>query len=663
MSALRGYKSISWKHSQVKLNDREDENVSEEFFNDVETLDVVSSLVRESVQNSNDEVLDKSLPVKVRFKVGRQKALLNKEYFSDIYSHAQESLPKNLIPDLNQDAKYLVIEDFNTGGLRGSISSIRPTDESKKKYGSNFWFFEWKTGETNKLAGSRGSWGIGKAVLSAASKLKTILVYSERDKSMCQESETESILFGHSIFKYAFVNGIRLKPHRNWMKEVEVNGEIEFRPSSDQNEIDLFCSDWQIQRQKAELGTSILIPYIKDDISAEHLAKCVIHDYFIAILDNTVVCVIEDENEKKLEISRENLLAYVESMDEHDLASFSKSKSELIGFCQMYQNRINNKTIKKEIRASLVNSNDWTSIIFEQEMKEQFYAEIEQGKTIEFIVNTDVPTDKKDVTRADKFSVLFSKFSKDGLSRTLFTRRGMIIPEAFRESKINGILSMVIVEEGDRNELHEMLKLAEGPAHKNWSDKGDKVQEKYEKKGLTKTINWVKTSAISIFRRLQPDQNMADDRSLARYFPNEMPNEGVVGDSENESERATGKPEGGKGGSGGKGSPRGGRLLRVEGGSELGTIVVTPIDSTRIEKNMSFELEFAYSLRAGDSFSAWDLEDFEIDKLLNESETFGARVTVKGNKAILTIDKPTFSVTFSNFDPIRDVSVDAKRIK
>lgn len=663
MSALRGYKSISWKHSQVKLNDREDENVSEEFFNDVETLDVVSSLVRESIQNSNDEVLDKSLPVRVRFKVGKQKGLLNKEYFSDIYLHAQDSLPKNLIPDLNQDAKYLVIEDFNTGGLKGSISSIRPTDESKKKYGSNFWFFEWKTGETNKLAGSRGSWGIGKAVLSAASKLKTILVYSERDKSMCPESETESILFGHSIFKYAFVNGMRLKPHRNWMKEVEVKGEIEFRPSSDQNEIDLFCSDWQIQRQKGELGTSILIPYIKDDISAEHLAKCVIHDYFIAILDNNVVCVIEDENGKKLEINRENLLAYVESMDEQDLASFSKSKSELIGFCQMYQNRINKKTIKKEIRASLGNSNDWTAISFEQEMKEKFYAEIEQGKTIEFIVNTDVPTDKKDVTRADKFSVLFSKFSKDGLSRTLFTRRGMIIPEAFRESKINGILSMVIVEEGDLNELHEMLKLAEGPAHKNWSDKGDKVQEKYEKKGLTKTINWVKTSAISIFRRLQPDQNMTDDRSLARYFPNEMPNEGVPGNSENESERATGKPEGGKGGSGGKGSPRGGRLLRVESGGELGTIVVTPIDSSRIEKNMSFELEFAYSLRAGDSFSAWDLEDFEIDKLLNESETFGARVTVKGNKAILTIDKPTFSVSFSNFDPIRDVSVDARRIK
>lgn len=125
------------------------------------------------------------------------------------------------MPDLNQDAKYLVIEDFNTRGLKGSISSIRPTDESKNKYGSNFWFFEWKTGETNKLAGSRGSWGIGKAVLSAASKLKTILVYSERDKSKCQESENESILFGHSIFKYAFVDGIRLKPHRNWMKEVE----------------------------------------------------------------------------------------------------------------------------------------------------------------------------------------------------------------------------------------------------------------------------------------------------------------------------------------------------------------------------------------------------------------------------------------------------------
>lgn len=663
MTSQRGYKSLDWKCSQVRLTDREDENVSEEFFTEGDSLTEISSLVRESMQNSIDAVQDESTPVRMRFKVGEQLPVINQQYFSPIYAHAEQSLQINHLPKLNFKSKYLVIEDFNTAGLRGSISSLRPTPASREKYGDNFWFFEWKSGETNKLKGGRGSWGIGKAVLSAASKLKTILVYSERDKFSCPTPNTEGILFGHSIFKYSDVDGLRLKPHRNWMREVQIEDEIDFEPTSLNDDINLFCEDWQIRRKSKETGTSIVIPFVKDTITADSLIQCIIQDYFIAILDESVSCEIEDEKNNKFLIDRDHLFSFMDRMDELNSSSTTKNKNELIGFCQMYENRIKKKTFKHVVRALNDHPNDWTHLSFEESFKVQFQSEIEKGTTVEFIVKTDVPTESRGIYRSDQFSVLFSKYNSEGLSKTLFTRRGIIIPEANPDSKLNGLLSMVIIDEGELNELQKLLRLAEGPAHKNWTANGDKISALYENKALRELIKWVKISSLSIFKKLQPDQSIADDRSLAKYFPDDSPIEGAIGNEQNESEKASGKPEGGQGGSGGKGNPRGGRLLRVQGGDSPGSIVISQIDAAKIKKGMSFEIEFAYSLRGGNSFTAWDSEDFNLAKLFSDSKSSGVKVQFSGNKAIIEIEKPIFQAAFYDFDPLRDVSVDTRKIK
>ncbi len=665
MTRQAGYESLDWKHSQVRRNDREDENVSEEFFTEGDSLTEISALVRESMQNSLDAAQDKSKPVTMRFKIGEQKSTVNHNYFDSIYSHAKLSLQPNLLPELNNKSKFLVIEDFHTAGLRGSISSLRPSPESSKKHGDNFWFFEWKSGETNKLKGGRGSWGIGKAVLSAASRMKTILVYSERNSASSPKPNTESILFGHSIFKYAYIDGLRLKPHRNWMRGVQVEGEvgeIDYEPTSLASDIELFRRDWKIKRKSSEVGTSIVIPFVKDTITADSLIQCIIQDYFIAILDNSVICEVEDEDGNEFLIDKENIFMLIERIEEVNSSSTTKSKRELIGICQMYENRIKNQTTKHEVRAPISDINDWNSVLFEEALKNDFYQEIEKGKTVEFLVKTEVPTEKSSIFRTDQFSVLFSKYNSEGFSKTLFTRGGILIPDANPDSKLSGLLSIVVVDQGELDELQELLRLAEGPAHKNWTANGDKVSALYEGKALREVIKWVKVSALSIFKKLQPDQSIPDDRSLAKYFPDDSPLEGALGDVKNESEKATGKPEGGHGGFGGEGIPRGGRLLRIEGGELPGSIIISPIDATRLEKGMLFEIEFAYSLRGGNSFTAWDSEDFNLAKVFSESESRGIEINFSNNKATIEIVNPKFEAVFCKFDPLRDVSVDARRV-
>ena len=663
MTLLKGYATLSWKRALVQPNEREDENVGEEFFNDVDTLDEISSLVRESMQNSIDAVLNNDVPVTVRFTVGKQSSKLNQEYFEEILPHVSQSLHKNLIPSLGVESKFLVIEDFNTKGLGGSISSIRPSESSQKKYGSNYWFFEWKSGETNKVTGSRGSWGIGKAVLSAASRMKTILVYSEREESSCPEENTQGILFGHSILKYATVDGARLRPYRNWMTEKVIDGQRIHVPSSELAEIQKFTRDWRVSRKPRKFGTSIVIPFVKDSINVKRLIQCIIQDYFVAILDGVVICEVVDENDQLLELNSTNLIGLIEEMDEEGLTLATKSKDELVGFCKMYRNRMEDKTEKIEIKVPFDSINDWASIKFSDEQKRKFQLDIEQGRCVEFEVETQVPTSRVGMWKSDSFCVLFSKFPSEGISKTLFTRKGIMIPEAHRDSRIPGLLSMVIIEEGDSSELHEMLKLSEGPAHKNWTPKGDKVNALYDVKALKKTISWVKLSALTIHKKMQPDQDVADDRSLAKYFPDEDPIGGSTSEVSVDGENLEGTPEGGHGGSGGKGTPRGGRLLRIESGQIPGSIFIKAINAEKMQRKMKFELEAAYALRGGDSFAAWDSEDFQLEEMYDSENSSGIDINFTNNKAFFVLEDKQFSIAFKNFDVYRDLSIDVKRIR
>lgn len=655
--------AIAWKRYPVLTNQREDENVGEEFFNDVDTLDEISSLVRESIQNSIDARRNNKEPVIVRFTIGSSNPENNSKYFKEIISHAKKSIYESLVPNLSIKSKFLVIEDFNTYGLKGSINSSRPTEESSEIYGSNFWFFEWKSGETNKLAGGRGSWGIGKAVLSAASRLKTILVQSERSEEFCPEKNTKSILFGHSIFKYANVDGVRLGPHRTWMIEKILDGKSVHMPSSDPHEIASFRRDWLCTRNTGEIGTSIVIPFIKDSINSKRLVQCIIQDYFIAILEDVLTCEVINERSEKISLSKDSLISHIRGIDEEDWPSAGRNKEELIGFCNMYKSKMTKTSIMKTIKTNYDSINDWSAVIFTDEDKIEFQSKLEAGICLEFIVKTEVPTDRIGNYISDEFYVLLAKAPNENMSKTLFTRQGIIIPEAHRDSKLVGLLSMVIIDEGKSNSLQKMLRDSEGPAHKNWTPRGDKVHSKYEARALKKTINWVKTSALTIHKKLQPDQSIADDRSLAKYFPDDEPIAGSYGELNGEDEPKTGRPEGGQGGSGGKGVPRGGRLLRVERGDVMGSIRILPIDSSKISIGMKFEIETAYALRGGDSFSAWDEEDFNLESLYSSQNSFGVSAEFIGNKAIIEVSKENFSVLFQGFDANRDLSIESKRIQ
>ena len=283
--------AIKWRFVEHVPSTRENEQTQEEFFSSEKLTNEVAYLVRESIQNSLDERLDSSKPVRVKFTVGIQSEQLLKKYFEDLLPHAKAVSLINA-PSLEGEAKFLVIEDFNTKGLEGSTSSVfeNVTDDQKnaRGYGDSFWFFEWKTGKSNKSSGKRGSWGVGKIVFPRASALKAYLVLSERQQKAAPDGDTQ-ILFGHSILNYRTIGDKRYVPDCQWMtkevlNEADANKHPDIVPSNDSVECDKFREDWNLARKQGEFGTSIVVPFVNELMDASQLLHSIVQDYFVAIL-------------------------------------------------------------------------------------------------------------------------------------------------------------------------------------------------------------------------------------------------------------------------------------------------------------------------------------------------------------------------------------------
>lgn len=652
-----GSSANEWQIVPVAKNERENEQIGDEFFNDGQVLSEISSLVRESIQNSIDARMVKNSPVRMRFCVGSQGGKVNEEYFSSLYPHVAASLDTEGTPRPSSPSHYLVIEDFNTTGLQGSLSPGK-NEKNPKEVGDSFWYFEWASGQSNKIAGTRGSWGVGKIVFAAASSYKSYMVYSIRDKKKAPETGTSEILFGHSILKYRNVGGVRVKPDRPWMR---VNHDKEFVPTSDQRTIESFAKDWRIDRKFGQLGTSIVIPFCKPALTIDKLLQCIIQDYFIAILDGILECELVGPDEIVRQLRSDNLVELIENLTEDQLTDSSKSKEELIALCNVYRQRILGGTKIFQIQQHSSRPNDWQELLITSEIKEKILSALEEGATVELQIDTGVPADLHHMHPSiDNFTILLKRIDNFGVIRTVFSRQGILIPRANSESKLRACVSIVVIEDGETRRLAQLLSDAEGPAHKEWSSTADRFKGKYRPLQAGRaTISWVRNSVIGIHSHIQPDQNEADDRSLSKFFP--MPTGESARGSKKESEDGRGKtgtPKGGVGGTGG-GGPRKPKTGVVVQAIPTGFKLLAD-DVTKLRKGATFRVQVAYTVRGGDSLRSWDDDDFLLADRLEQHSIVGAHVAALENIATITLTDPNFAVCWTGFDPIRDLTVDVQ---
>jgi hypothetical protein len=143
---------MHWHFRDISDDPSEKELTQLDQFNNDEVA-LAEALVRETIQNSTDARRTSSEPVRVRFAV----EVLDKERGLDFLQEVERDLHPHLqacdfvLPKSNEPAKLLVIEDFGTTGLQGSVET---------KDDGQFCGFWRRFGRSNKKgsAGGAGAW-------------------------------------------------------------------------------------------------------------------------------------------------------------------------------------------------------------------------------------------------------------------------------------------------------------------------------------------------------------------------------------------------------------------------------------------------------------------------------------------------------------------------
>lgn len=519
--------NVEWQFQDAPVGYRENEQIGEEFFSNAEVLSEVSGVVRESIQNSLDEVLDTSKPVQMVFTVGNQSPVVANHYFSSLYPHI-EKIGLREVPNFDDASPFLVIEDFNTRGLEGPTTPIAPTDQQLRdcepSYKHSFWFFEWKTGGSNKKSGSRGSWGVGKIVFPRASRIKSYLVLSARRPEAAPKNDC-SIMFGHSILKTRELNNKRYVPDCQWMTKDPQNLPI---PGSDSVAQLQFIDDWKLSRKLGEMGTSIVVPFCRETMNVKNLVQSIIRDYFISILGGQLECTVRDNSGTQIKINKNTIVDLIEEeINDENMPRKSRSAAELKYLCEMYLAHESGTAISVSIPVNSTHPNNWSEVTFSEEEAERIIHAYNSGQMIEICVETIVPemmSTPKKAKSTDSFTVLLKKVMEMRGS-TVFCREGILIPAANTSSILQNCVSMVIVGSMSsagvvENSIANLLKNAEGPSHEKWSPGATNFKDLYKPKNAADgAIRWVKYSAERCLRLIQGAEKVEDDATLSPYFP------------------------------------------------------------------------------------------------------------------------------------------------
>lgn len=161
----------------------------------------IESLGREIAQNSRDEVLDPSKPVRIEFEYFdlQSRDIPDIDELKDNFEICRTSTEDKRAKTFFEAAKLIIekstipvlkISDFNTNGIKGPCEPNKPYHAFMKASGESV--------KSNAISG--GSFGIGKNAPYAVSELRTIFVstaFRAENGSIQEYVQAKSILMSH----------------------------------------------------------------------------------------------------------------------------------------------------------------------------------------------------------------------------------------------------------------------------------------------------------------------------------------------------------------------------------------------------------------------------------------------------------------------------------
>lgn len=621
---------MPWKFSNTHKDAKSRQPVHEAFFDDADNLDDVSSLVRESIQNSIDARVDFDSPVRVSFRISELKpgAPGLAQQFAGLAAHMVATRQISVDDRLAQGCRYLVVEDFNTTGLRGYTHNEMPSDATKKT--ENFYYFVHAEGDTNKSGGDRGKWGIGKVVFPKISSLKTFFLISVRNIG---GNSVDKVGIGQALLKTHKIDGKEYQPD-GWLAEFS---EEEGYSSLKGDALDSLGSTFEVIREQ-ETGLSVIVPFVNEVITSPSIIHAVIREYYLAIINEELICEVTDENGVKRVLTSETLEELVkdlefERVDQRDefLAQISLAKKNRSG-----------EIVKFSASLAKFAGNSLGELKLSEENLEAAKQVFHQDGLIRIEVPIEVPLAFGGIaTEKDTYSILLKKQAAKSHPVT-FAREGILVPG---NARINVKFATVLVVI-DSGPLANLLGFSEGPAHQNWSADTEKIKAAYANshKRVESVIKFVRNTVRTLVASLADPGTELDQSVLSEFFseiediavdPDKPVKPGRVGPSESQ--------------------PVSVSASKIKGGFRLSRGART------LQKGAIVTSEVAYGVARGSAFAKWSPLDFKLeDKPINVSSS-GVEIIRKTGKVIsFKVTDSEFELKVWGFDDLRDVELDIR---
>lgn len=647
---------IEWRFKPNSRDDMDVDPIQGEFFTTRDIDNISTAVVREGIQNALDERNrgEQTETVKVRiFLSGNAYALQPEKYLPLLKTLQPHLIAKasglQSLPDFTAPMKFLVFEDFNTKGLEGNPQEPY-VENIQDGQPHNFYYFWRNVGRSGKTDDKLGRWGLGKTVFPASSSINTFWGLTVR------KSDQRKMLMGQSILRIH--NREDEKKEAYGYKPYGMFGNYNSNdcfaePVEAEKEVTLFEQHFRLER-KDRSGFSIIVPFVAEEITINHLAYAVIEQYFYPILEGKLeVEIVEEDN--SISLQKDSIQSAVDKIDFSQLLNGGdkriKGRESLLRLFEFAQwtFRLQEEDFYKLKQLDLSGKPRWVAktLFADEESLNLFRDKFERGERVAF----KVPLKYHPVNSSPKIC-WYNAFLEKDMSLTkpenLFVRDGITISgiTSLDKGLVRGV---VVIQDTD---LARMLGDSENPAHTEWQPDSRNFKGKYI--DGKEVLVFVKSTLKKIYDQLQRPLEGIQKDLIIDYFslpvevkePEQKKQKDVTGHDilgEEETEVYEVKDVTGKK-----------RPVLVEKILSGLKIVKNPAADELPE---SVRLKLGYDVPRGNPVKSYQELDFDVAKAPINIESTGVYFTKKEkNELEFEIeDKTHFEIKLTGFDEKRDL--------
>jgi len=526
--------------------------------------------------------------------------------------------------------RYLTFEDFGTGGLGGDPSQWWIDDGGVSNPFFNFFRAE---GISNKDHGRRGRHGVGKSVFERASRVRAMFGLTRR-------ADDRELLMGTCVLKSHRIGTTPHVPDGWYGTQAEHDSRLVMPVETDAEQLSAFRSHFGISRV-SEVGLSIVVPWLSDEITSDAIVEAVIRGYF----DPVLRCKI------RFRVSFDGSDININSRTLLDLIARTRREfaAEILPYVHLSQATIEDSPHVTLSAQSEAGAPKWEKVTVNSTCLETVASRLNEHKPVVVRVGIKVlPKSGDPIDDFFTFVVKRDQESRDG--GILFIREGITITDV-RPKRTPAMRALLIVDQGP---LATLLGDSENPSHTQWQKEAIKDKYKY----APAHIDFVVESISWLMRKLSSEQRQADPSLLIDLFS--LPETSPVQPRTPENRRGPNEkpgpvtvlppniapPR-----------PKAYQVHKIAGGFAVSRHAATA------PAPIAVMVSVAYDVRRGNPLTKYNVADFRLGKAGVEVAATGAQIVDIGNNNFRIVpEHDDFDIRVTGFDQNRDIHVSTKAI-